>query len=93
MQGYLEATVFSKEYRSMVADLKKLIRQDLKDEERIDDIRAGEGAGRKGSADVSSSLSKSGYTRRSSRKKSGSADNETKNDSDSGAASPTDGQI
>ena len=77
----------------MVSLLKKLGRQDLKDEEKLYDIRASEGAGRKGPTALSYGVSKSGYTRRSSRKKSGPPDNEEKKDSDAGAASTPAGEI
>lgn len=93
MQGYLEATIFSKDYRRMIADLKKLVRQDLREEAKLDDIRTGQGAGRKGSADMSASISQGGYTRRSTRKKSGSTDREADSDSNAGAVASNDGQV
>lgn len=89
----LEEEVFSKEYRLMVRDLKKLARADYRDEEKLDDIRASEGAGRKGPTDLSGGISQSGYVRRSPRKKSRPANNEEKKDSDTRAASPADAEV
>lgn len=93
MPGYLENTIFSKDYRRMISDLKKMIRRDLKEQEIMNDIRTSEGKGRKGSASLPSSLSQSGYTRRSTRKKSGSADNKTQENSDAGTVAAANGQV
>lgn len=84
----LEGNIFSPAYRKMVSNLKKMLRQDIRDEEKIDDVRSGEGAGRKGPTSLQTGLSKSGYTRRSSRKKSGSIDNGTEKNSDTGTTTP-----
>ena len=85
----LEDVVFSKTYRAMVSMLKKLLRQDLAEEKKLYDIRASEGSGRKGPAGLPKRLSKSRQPRRNSGKVSGSADNEAKKDSDSGADTST----
>lgn len=84
MQQY-EKVFFSPAYRQMIAALKKLMRQDQKEGEKLIDIRTSEGAGRKGPSGLQGSLPTSGYVRRSPRKKPGPANNETKKDSDSGA--------
>ena len=85
----IEPILFSPSYREMVKGLKKSIREDLKDEGKILDIRTSEGAGRKGPSGLQGSLPTGGYVRRSPRKKSGSADNETQENSDAGANSTT----
>ncbi|MBA7705123.1 hypothetical protein ES703_113947 [subsurface metagenome] len=81
----LEKLIFSKEYRRMVADLKKIQRQELKEEEKLYDIRTSEGKGRKGSADMSGSLPKSRQSGRNTTKESGSINREEEKNSDSGA--------
>ncbi|KKK60320.1 hypothetical protein LCGC14_3025530 [marine sediment metagenome] len=92
-KGYVETNMFSKSYRKMIADLKKFIKQDAREEEQLYDIRTSEGAGRKGSASRPSSVPQSRQPRRNSGTKSGPADNETKKDSDAGTASADDAAI
>lgn len=89
----LGKVVFSKQYRKMVADLKKIVRQDLKDEGKMYDFRTSEGSGRKGSADLPASIPKSRQSRRGDAKESRSANREEKTDRDSGAAAPPSGQV
>lgn len=83
----IEPILFSPSYREMIKGLKKSVRDDLKDEEKIIDIRTSEGAGRKGPSGLQGSLPASGYVRRSSRKKPGSANNEAQKNSDAGTDS------
>lgn len=82
-----EKQVFSKNYRSMIRNLKTMVRRDRREEEKLYDIRTSTGKGRQGSADVSHSVSKSRHTRRSSGKESGPTDNEAEKDRNTGTAS------
>lgn len=84
----IEPVLFSPSYREMVKAIKKAIREELKDQEKLIDIRTSEGKGRKGPSGLQGSLPTGGYVRRSPRKKPGSADNETQKDSDAGANTP-----
>jgi len=86
MQQY-EKQFFSPAYRQMIAGLKKLMRQDQREGEKLSDIRTSEGAGRKGPSGLQGSLPTSGYVRRSPRKKPGPVNNEAKKDSDAGTDS------
>ena len=81
----IEPVLFSPSYREMVKGIKKAIRDEIKDQEKLIDIRTSEGKGRKGPSGLQGSLPQSGYVRRSPRKKPGSPDNETKEDRNSGA--------
>jgi len=88
----IEPVLFSPSYREMVKGIKKAIRDELKDQEKLIDIRTSEGKGRKGPSGLQGSLPASGYIRRSPRKKPGSPDNKTEANSNSGAdttAAPT----
>lgn len=91
--GYLEQRIFSKDYRAMVALLKKIMRQDIRDEEKLGDIRTSEGSGRQGSASRPASIPKSRQPRRNSGTQPGQADNEEKKDSDSGTAAAADATV
>lgn len=77
----LEAVVFSPAYRDMVRILKKMQKEDLKDEVRLDDIRTSPGSGRKGSASRPPSLPKIRQPGGNSRKKPGPADKQAEEDS------------
>jgi hypothetical protein len=81
----IEPVLFSPTYREMVKGIKKAIREEIKDQEKLIDIRTSEGKGRKGPSGVQGSLPSSGYVRRSPRKKPGSPNNEAQADSNSGA--------
>lgn len=77
----------------MISDLKKSLRQDMRDEGKLSDIRASEGSGRKGPTGLSGGIPQSGYTRRSSRKKPGQDDNKEEKDRNAGATAPADVSI
>ena len=81
----IEPVLFSPSYRDMVKGIKKAIREEVKDQEKLIDIRTSEGKGRKGPSGLQGSLPTSGYVRRGPRKKPRPPDNEAKADSDSGA--------
>jgi hypothetical protein len=81
-----EKLMFSKEYREAVRMIKKAIKADRKEEEKLDDIRSSEGAGKQGPANRAPSISTRRYSRRNSGTKSGQADNEAENNSDAGPA-------
>jgi len=93
LKGYLEANMFSKSYRKMVANLKKSVKQDLRDEELLSDIRTSEGKGRQGSASRPSGISQSRQSRRSSGTQSGSTNNEAQTNSDPGATPAVDATV
>lgn len=84
----IEGILFSPSYREMIKGLKKSIREDLKDEGKILDIRTSEGAGRKGPSGLQGSLPTSGYVRRSPRKKPGPSNNEAEENRNAGADTP-----
>ncbi len=82
----IEKILFSKDYRNIVAKLKKIIRDDEKEGRKLDDIRASEGAGRKGPADRPPNIPKVRHTRRDSGKESGSTDNKEEENRNAGTA-------
>ena len=84
----IEPVLFSPSYREMVKGIKKAIREEIKDQEKLLDIRTSEGKGRKGPSGLQGSLPSSGYVRRSPRKKPGSPNNETEADRNAGADTP-----
>ena len=73
--------IFSPAYREMIRNLKKMIREDQKDEVKLDDIRTSEGAGRKGPASRAPSVPKSRHRRRNSGENTGQVDYEAQEDS------------
>jgi hypothetical protein len=82
-----EKLMFSPEYREAVRMIKKAIKADQREEEKLDDIRSSEGAGKQGPANRAPSIPTRRYKRRNSGEKSGPADNEAENDRDAGSAS------
>jgi hypothetical protein len=84
----LEDHIFSKKYRDVVRLMKKIIKQDERDERKLDDIRSSEGKGRKGPASRAPSVPKSRHKRGNSRKESGSADREEETDRDAYPTTP-----
>ena len=66
----IEKRIFSPAYREMVKILKKLGRDDVKDEEKLYDIRSSEGEGRKGPASRPASVPKSRHKRGDTREES-----------------------
>lgn len=93
MKGTLENAIFSSVYRKMIADLKKLTRDDLREEEKLYDIRTSTGAGRKGSADRPISLSTRRLVRRDTGTKPRPADREAPTDRDAGATPAVDAEV
>ena len=93
LKGFLEVNMFSKSYRKMVANLKKSVKQDEREEEALSDIRTSEGKGRQGSASRPSGVSQSRQSRRSTGKESGPANNETKANSDAGTTATSDAAV
>lgn len=93
MAFFIEPLLFSDPYRKMIASLKKMFKQDAREEGILRDIRAGEGKGRKGPTSLSRYVPKSRHTRGGNGKKSGPADREEKEDRDSGATAPADGAV
>ena len=93
LKGFLETNVFSKSYRKMVANLKKSVKQDIRDEEALSDIRTSEGKGRQGSASRPSGIPQSRQSRRSTGAQSGPANNEAQENSDAGTAPSTDATV
>lgn len=89
----IEPVIFSPTYRGMVKAIKKAIREELKDQEKLVDLRTSQGAGRKGPSGLQGSLPASGYVRRSPRKKPGPPDNKAEENSNSGADTSADAKI
>jgi hypothetical protein len=77
-----EKVMFSPEYRRVVRLIKKSIKDDTKEGEKLDDIRTSEGAGKQGPASRTPSVSTRRYSRGNNRAESGQADNEAQNNSD-----------
>lgn len=93
LKGFLETNMFSKSYRKMIANLKKSVKQDAREEEALSDIRTSEGKGRQGSASRPSGIPQSRQPRRNTGKESGPANNETQENRDAGTASPDDAAV
>lgn len=89
----LENEIFSKAYRKMIRDLKAIVKMDAREETKLSDIRTGEGAGRKGSADRPDYVPKSRQSRGNSGTKSDETDRKEEENSDTGAASPSDATV
>ena len=89
----LENSIFSREYRSMVALLKKIMRGDTKDEERMSDFRTSEGSGRKGPTSLSGGIPESGYLGRVTRAKPRQINRKEEEDRNAEAIAPVDGEI
>jgi len=77
----------------MVANLKKSVKQDQREEEALSDIRTSEGKGRQGSASRPNRIPQSRQSRGNTRKESGPADNEKKENSDAGTAAADDAAV
>lgn len=84
----IKDVVFSKRYREVVRRMKKLLRDDEKDEVKLNDFRTSEGKGRKGPASMQTGLPKSRHRRRNSREDPRPIDWKEEDDSNAGADSP-----
>ena len=79
--------IFSKDYRDVVRKMKKMMRDDDREERKLDDFRTSEGEGRKGPAAMSAGIPKSRHRRRNSGTKSRPIDWQKEEDSNAGPAS------